>query len=888
MTPLKTRSVLRLGLIGFSLVLVGGAIFWYQNLQEPQNSQQVKLKKIVDKGKALLKRQNFRKGYRVFDSGLLKAQAFKDSFYIGTFLINKGAAAFRLGDFRHAKKHFKAGYQVLSVATPDSFKTRSLAANNLAVIYDKKEANDSALSYYKKALALHEKADPKANKGVYWMNMGNLYNGKGQYQLAINHYLKALKAFQKTDQVTKNERRTYENIGIVYIELYKPSLALKYLRKALSKGQKDPSLNLKANVHENMAEAYLEMDSLEKAVPHLQKGEVLNNKIGDVYSLVSVWKKQARLALRKDQTQKALKVLERITDTLKQKNYKVYKPETYLLKGKGLSQANEPRKAKQFYFSALNLSRKRNDSNVLKKAYRALGKHYEDQNQLDSALWAFKQHNQIQKRRSRLLNQKKAENLRSEFAFRRQQQQIQILKKQKKIQSLKAERRQRLVYAMGGGILLVLVVTGLLYRLNRSRQKANQQLRQKNKLVEEKNQALERANEEVKKASEAKSKFLAMVSHEIRTPINGVMGMTEMLKETKLNGEQDEYVKAIRSSGEALLTVINDVLDLTRAEQGRITINDYSFSLNELLNDIESLLKPVIQNKGLAFHKHLDETLPTYIRTDGNRLRQMIINLLNNAMKFTSEGNVLLDVYNQGIEKNSKDQKRWIAFAITDTGQGIEQEVQNQLFKAFEQGNETSPDSKEGIGLGLAICHSISQAMGGYIDLKSQVGEGSTFTVHLPVKEGSANESTNYPYADGSGKTPDQSLSQKYSLDILVVEDDQLNREIACRFLSSYGYEAKMARDGAEAVKMIEEGHSPDLILMDIQMPRKDGLTAMSEIKSFFKENERPLIVALTADAMEGANEQYLKAGMDDYISKPFKKDRFRTLLQKWGEALKK
>ncbi len=362
----------------------------------------------------------------------------------------------------------------------------------------------------------------------------------------------------------------------------------------------------------------------------------------------------------------------------------------------------------------------------------------------------------------------------------------------------------------------------------------------------------------------AKSAFLANMSHEIRTPMNGVLGMVQVLRTTALDADQRRMVEVIYQSATGLLTILNDILDYSKLEAGKVQMESIGCSLTDMMEGVTMLLRHVADAKGVGLICHLPPEKPPPVLADPTRLRQVLLNLVSNAIKFSYEGAVTLRLQTEPAEGN----RLHITMAVTDQGIGISEEAQKSLFGRFNQADASATRLFGGTGLGLAITRELIALMGGDVSVKSTLGIGSTFTVAVTLPIAAEDD---IPVETGSPKALTGPVKQ---LNLLVAEDDEINWLVIRSFLEAQGHTATLVTNGEEAVAAVQAAHY-DLVLMDSMMPVMDGVTATRRIRQLHLEHGPVPIIALTANAMVGDREKYMKAGMDGYVSKPID----RTLL---------
>ena len=362
------------------------------------------------------------------------------------------------------------------------------------------------------------------------------------------------------------------------------------------------------------------------------------------------------------------------------------------------------------------------------------------------------------------------------------------------------------------------------------------------------------AKEAAEAADQAKSELLATVSHELRTPMGAIISMAELLQQTALDETQKKYASTLHQSARSLLTVLNDILDFSKLDAGRFELDTAPFDLHDLVQSVAQGLQARASERGLASGLDIGATCPRFVKGDATRIRQILTNLVDNALKFTSEGSVRLHV-----SARETDSSFMLRFDVSDTGIGLDHEGQERLFEPYIQGGSTTATQYGGTGLGLSIAQRLVLLMGGEIGCESEVGQGSMFWFAIAAER-----------AESSQKAKEAQPTRRLQGHLLVVEDNAVNRMLIGAYLDEFGLTYEMVETGASAI-MALASNSYDLVLMDIMMPELDGVQTTQRCRLLHGPAAEVPIIALTAKAMKGDREKFLASGMNGYVSKPIR-----------------
>lgn len=680
---------------------------------------------------------------------------------------------------------------------------------------EEKKSISKAILFTEKAISFAKNKQQKTKLGIGYLQLATIYFDIEKNELAIDNYIRAINVFDKKNPTT-NLALAYYGLGKCYLKKNKIAVAEIYFEKAAS--------------------LYEELNFYEAI-------ELINLQRG----IINKEKKQFAIASE---------ILKSVIENLSDDTFATTKTEAYFQLGE-IEMATGKFTSAIDYYNLANSSNSNNktDFSISKRIFKQLSVAYEKANNPKQSLVFLKKYSRITDSITTYFYSNASENMVDKTQFDEQLKKIEQLDKEKKSQQ-KTLRFSKLIFVLSIALISILSLLSFsLYKNNKIRITSN-------KLLEEKNKELTIEKEKAEQASKARAEFLSTVSHELRTPLNAINGITYLLLQEKPKASQLNYLKSLEFSGSYLLNFINDILEINRLESDKIQVEKINFNLKELIENISTSFNEFIQENNTKCHLTIDSSISEYLKGDPTKLSQIVINLLNNAIKFSKNGDVWFTIKN--IEESDETIK--LHFEIKDNGIGIPLEKQEAIFDSFSQGSVEINRTYGGTGLGLSIVKKILELMDSTIHLSSESGKGSTFTFELLFDKGQKEVLKSAPM------TTVNSENKKV---ILLVEDNKINQMITQKMLENKGISCVIVDSGEEAIENVKTNQY-DLILMDVHLPSMSGTEATTVIRTF--DNQTP-IIALTAISLNENKETLLSFGMNEVITKPFEPDYFYSVV---------
>lgn len=707
-------------------------------------------------------------------------------------------------------------------------------------------------SVYKDATKINDSTD-------YYLEIG-LFNKeeKKSYSKAILYTEKAIE-FAKKNKLSNKLADCYLQLATIFFELEKNDLAIDYYIRAISIYSKsEPKSNI-ALAYYSLGKCYLKKNNIPYAESYFEKATIVYEKLNFLEAIEVINLQKAIIKKEKRKYEEAITILKGVIENISDDALLSTKTEAYI-------QLGEIEVIKKEYSQALDYLNQakytnetsNNDFKLAKRIYKLLGTTHEKNNNISSSNFYLQKYVNLIDSIGKLNNSNLTENTVDKIQFDKQLKTIEQLDKERKSQQ-KTLRFSKLISILSIALISILSLLSLsLYKNNKIRTSTN-------KLLKEKNKELTLEKEKAERASKARADFLSTVSHELRTPLNAINGITYLLLQENPKQSQLDYLKSLEFSGNYLLNFINDILEINRLESDKVTIEKINLNITKLSQNIINSFKEFINENNINFHLNIDNSLNYNLKGDPTKISQILINLINNAIKFSKDGDVWFTI----SKKSETENNITLHFEIRDNGIGIPEEKQEAIFDSFSQGSVEINRTYGGTGLGLSIVKKILEVMGSEIYLISEAEKGSTFSFDLEFEKG---------IIDPVSIEINQNIEFSNEKNILLVEDNKINQMITQKMLKRKGISCVIIDNGEEAIENVKTNNY-DLILMDVHLPGINGTEATTEIRKF---NNTVPIIALTAISLNENREMLLSYGMNEVITKPFEPEHFYTVVTKF------
>jgi signal transduction histidine kinase/CheY-like chemotaxis protein len=701
-----------------------------------------------------------------------------------------------------------------------------------------------------------EKTAYKTDSSFFYTEKANFYKNNRVFDKALENANKSIVFGQKTNNMDALSNG-YFSLATVYIDLKKYDLAIENLLRTVSILNTVQVNSKLALSYYNLGLCYMQKENFSKAESYFEKANSVYESINLSNAINMVNLQKGLMYLEKKEINQAENIFLQISHLPIGKD-------TFNLQSEALYQLGQIKANQKINNLALNYLNRGyelsiDNKNTIQqvKISKKLSEVYDNMKQTNNSLAFLKIYTHLKDSLDSESEHSNKTLVTERFKVDDMMRSLEKLDKEKKQQE-KSSKFSKLINILSVALITILSLLSLsLYKNNIIRNKSNELLR-------DKNSELEIAKERIEKASKARAEFLSTVSHELRTPLNAINGISHILLEDKPKASQIEYLKSLKFSGNYLLTYINEILEINRIESDNIEIENISFNLRELLNNIQNSLKEQASQNNNDFKLNIDDDVPEILIGDPTKLSQIFINLINNALKFTQNG--FITVNTKLINKDGNICR--IKFEVHDTGIGIPKDKQESIFESFSQGSVEINRKYGGTGLGLTIVKRLVLLMKGKISVNSEIGVGSTFTFNLSFKIGEKIIAS----------TINNIIDEKIFVgkNILLVEDNKINQMITKKFLEKKKMRCEICETGEDAINKMQSNNY-DLVLMDVHLPGINGTIATAEIRKF---NTNTPIIALTAISLNENREMLLSYGMNDVITKPFNPDNFYKVIE--------
>lgn len=727
------------------------------------------------------------------------------------------------------------------------------------------------VTFLTRAFEAAQKGDHQDLMAEVLRNMGSHYLYVGNYEEALQHFVEALE-LAKSANAELVMGSTYFSLGTFYNEIGNYADAEQAFQSGLTVFEDLEDWQGVAVILQSLGEVRFNQGDYDAAMIYLDRGIVLMEQLGDAVNLSYSNASMGHVFVKQGRVDAAIEAYKKAIDYGLRTDDRDALANAYTSLGTLYAGRGDIIEAEKAISSALELAQVGGNREEELAAHSALAEMYEQDGVFDQAFAHLKAQLVLRKE---LYPEGYAERLaevQSKYESKEREAEIDRLRRDNAVSELAIIREKgQTNVAIGGVIVIFVILLGLAYGFSINKRSSLRVQRQNTRLLE--------VGRELERANRVKSEILANTSHEIRTPLNGILGLASLLLDTRLSAAQRSQLKSIEHSGRTLLHLVNDILDMSRIEAGKLDIELGPFHVREDLAAEVRIWQEQCEMKGISFALDIADDVPEISIAAGSRINQVLCNFVSNAIKFTEKGGIKVNI---SAEKDVDGGVRTL-FKVVDTGMGIPRENHSDLFERFSQIDTSSTRAFGGTGLGLAICKELAELMGGRVGMESDIGEGSTFWFWVDLVRPDDEEEYASRRDRVSSSAFDGVSDTAAGMDVLVAEDNEINRMVIEGLVKRAGHNPFLVNDGQAALEILSE-RSFDLILMDVQMPNIDGVTAAKWIRALDTEISEIPIVALTANAMSGDREKYIELGFDEYIAKPIDARGFEKIMQHYSD----